>query len=360
MEVDNRVQTLEEEFKLIKGELKQTLAGVRDYLMESGLPDSEYSTIMAAMMGGGGGGGTQRVEMKGDLKMPAREQPQEEEVVEEVIEEEPADELVEEEPQEDEWVEEEEPAAELASPGEQTEDELYADEEPADEMIDEAPVEKDHMFADEAPVVKDDLFADEAGLAKDDLFANEAPVMKDDLYANESGLAEQPAGRGRYISDVSMSVPRIDLLANLIRWVANAKAKIGNEQLAIFLEVYGISGHLTPELKEVIMQLAETTEPQTTEATTADLWSRLILELHGILTGGDAPLHPIRPSWHDVGKEAQPSEPEIQAEKDMEKPNDKPFKLKLVVTDNDGADKEFFLDLSHQGEKAVSKDNTGW
>ena len=56
MEDDKRVETLEEEFKLIKGELKQTLAGVRDYLMESGLPDSEYSTIMAAMMGGGGGG----------------------------------------------------------------------------------------------------------------------------------------------------------------------------------------------------------------------------------------------------------------------------------------------------------------
>ena len=45
MEISNRVEALENEFKLIKGELKETLASVRDYLMSFKLPtpgDAEF------------------------------------------------------------------------------------------------------------------------------------------------------------------------------------------------------------------------------------------------------------------------------------------------------------------------------
>ena len=38
---DKRVETLEDEFKLLKGELKETLSSVRDYLVNSELPASE-------------------------------------------------------------------------------------------------------------------------------------------------------------------------------------------------------------------------------------------------------------------------------------------------------------------------------
>ena len=51
-EKEKRVVTLEEEFKLIKGELKKTLSTVRDYLLDTGLPDSEYASILSAIGGG--------------------------------------------------------------------------------------------------------------------------------------------------------------------------------------------------------------------------------------------------------------------------------------------------------------------
>ena len=184
--------------------------------------------------------------------------------------------------------------------------------------------------------------------------------MAEKLPVNATGLPEQRMERGGFIGEVSQSIPKVDLLANLIRWVSTANAGIGKEQLTTFLEVYGISGHLTPELKEVILHLAEMAEPQSAEATKADIWSRLILELHGVLTGGDAPLHPVRPFWNDVGNEVQPSEPAIKAEAEVEKPKDKPLKLKLVVTDNEGSDREFSLDLSPQEGKAGFKDAAGW
>ena len=63
MEKDKRIETLENEFKLIKGELKQTLTGVRDFLMDTGLPDSEYANIMASI-----GGGAQS-SIRGELSM---------------------------------------------------------------------------------------------------------------------------------------------------------------------------------------------------------------------------------------------------------------------------------------------------
>ena len=147
--------------------------------------------------------------------------------------------------------------------------------------------------------------------------------------------------------EVSQSTPPVNLMSNLIRWVSNAKRELGSEQLPIFLEVYGISGHLSPELKEVILYLADITSGQSAESNAAEIWSRLISELHGILTGGDAPLHPVKPSWNDGRDEIKPSEAEVETQAD--KPIDKPLKLKLVLSNGEGTDKEFCIDLN-QGE----------
>ena len=49
VETNKLVETLEDEFKLIKGELKETLGSVRDYLLNSELPASEYAQIMKAL-----------------------------------------------------------------------------------------------------------------------------------------------------------------------------------------------------------------------------------------------------------------------------------------------------------------------
>ena len=43
MEVNKRLEALEGEFKLMKGELKKTLSGVRDYLQKVKLPPTEVA-----------------------------------------------------------------------------------------------------------------------------------------------------------------------------------------------------------------------------------------------------------------------------------------------------------------------------
>ena len=51
-----------------------------------------------------------------------------------------------------------------------------------------------------------------------------------------------------------------------------------------------MSRELTPGLKELILHLSDTVEERTGDASMADNWTRLTLELHGILSGG-MPFH---------------------------------------------------------------------
>ncbi|MDD5039453.1 MAG: hypothetical protein PHN78_09100, partial [Dehalococcoidales bacterium] len=148
----------------------------------------------------------------------------------------------------------------------------------------------------------------------------------------------------------NQSIPRVNLLTNLNHWVSCAKKEIGVEQLPVFLEVYGTTGHLPPELKDVILYLADVASEQSTEASASEIWSKLMLELHGILTGGDAPLHPVKPFWNDSAndseEEIQPVEPEAEEEKPEEKPREKPLKLRLVLSNGDDEEKEFSINLN--------------
>ena len=304
MENDKQLETLESEFKLLKGELKQTLASVRDYLVTSEIPASEYATIMAAI--GGGVGGT--MNMKADLVMPSKSRPAERE--EEVLEEEEPPELP----------PEEETASESA-PDEETEGESA----PGEELVDE-------------------------------LLPGEEPVEPEELFMPESELSEPQEELEKSKAEASQSVPGVNLLANLIRWVANAKKEIGSEQLPVFLEVYGISGHLSLELKEVLLHLADITLEQPAEASAADIWSRSILELHGVLAGSDAPFHPVKPFWKDDGDEMQLDETETKAEAEpgTDGIKDKLVKLKLVFSSGDGPEKEFSINLNPENGQESS------
>ncbi|MFH1003279.1 MAG: hypothetical protein V1780_03965, partial [Chloroflexota bacterium] len=58
-------------------------------------------------------------------------------------------------------------------------------------------------------------------------------------------------------AEVSRPAPQVNMLANLVRWVALARREIGNEQLPTFLDVYSFSENLSPELREIILGLAE-------------------------------------------------------------------------------------------------------
>lgn len=328
MEANKRIETMEEELKLMKGELKQSLASVRDYLLNMELPSSEFATVIAAL--GSGDGGETKITLKGSFSPPpasrsgksAREEPSPEEPQEEPLEEEliePESEL----PQEDELIDRNEslmPESELPQEdglidqggGLEPASELLSVEEPLEEEGGEEPGERDESLMPESELLTEE---------------------------------EQQMGRGKINAEASQSTPKVNLLANLIQWVSRAKKEIGSEQLPIFLEVYGISGHMSPELKEVIMHLADVASDQPEDVKTAEIWSQSMLSLHGILTGGNAPLYPVKPLWNDGGGEIQLSEDEV-TESEADKPKDMPLKLKLVFPNGDGKSQEFCINLS--------------
>jgi len=333
MEANKRLETMEEELKLMKGELKQSLASVRDYLLNMELPSSEFATVIAAL--GGDGGGTQKITMKGSFTAPpdsgtgksARVEPSPEEPQEEPLEEEPLEEeLIEPEselPQEDGLIDRDEslmPESELPQEdglidqggGLGPASELLSEGEPLEEEGEEEPGEQDEYLMPESELLTEE---------------------------------EQQMERGKINTEVSQSTPKVNLLANLIQWVSRAKKEIGSEELPIFLEVYGISGHMSPELKEVILHLADVASDQPEDVKTAEIWSQSMLSLHGILTGGNAPLYPVKPLWNDGGGEIQLSEDEV-TESEADKPKDMPLKLKLVFPNGDGKSQEFCINLN--------------
>jgi hypothetical protein len=295
MEVDKKLETLEQELKLMKGELKQSLASVRDYLLNMELPASEFASVLKAL----GDSESQTIIMKGNLTSEQK-------------------------PPEDK----KEPAPEAPEPEEEEvpepESELPPEEEPGD---------ADEPLEAEAELPQEDEPIDEA----------ENPELEAEPF-----LEEEPQMQHEKINDeVSQSIPKVNLLANLINWVAKAKKEIGREQMSTLLEVYGVSGHLSPELKEVILHLAEITSEQAEDASKAEIWSQCLLSLHGILTGGDAPLYPLKPSWNNVNDEVKAEEDEV-IETEVKKTKNLPLKLKLVFPNGNGKGKEFCIDLAPQ------------
>jgi len=346
MESDKKLETMEEELKLMKGELKQTLASVRDYLLNMELPSSEFATVIAAL---GGDGGEQKITMKGSFTAPPDsgigEAPQEE-----LPEELPPEESPEEAPEESLLDEpEEELASEESGKGSLApESELYPEDEdligPDEPFATEPALPPEEELIDRGDGIEPEaeLFSEEeeedAGEPEE---LQESPVPESLLPVEE----EQQMEYERINAEASQSTPKVNLMANLIIWTAKAKKEIGYEQMPTFLEVYGISGHLSPELKEVILHLSDITSEQSEDTNTAEIWSQSMLSLHGILTGGNAPLHPVKPSWNGDGSEIQPGEDEA-TEAEVDKPKDLPLKLKLVFPNGDGKGKEFCIDLN--------------
>jgi len=103
------------------------------------------------------------------------------------------------------------------------------------------------------------------------------------------------------------STSGVNLLANLIRWVSVAKRDVGADQLPIFLDTYAIGEPVSAELRDGIVRLAQVVGEAAGEPDKdmASAWSRLILELHGIVTGGGSgPSHGPEPLF-DLGDEAR-------------------------------------------------------
>jgi len=154
----------------------------------------------------------------------------------------------------------------------------------------------------------------------------------------------QPMEYNQPVSEEARGIPKVNMLANLINWVAKARQEIGSEQLPALLEVYGTSGHLSPEMKDIILHLAEIVNDYSEVANEPEIWSQSILSLHGVLTGGDAPLNPVIPSWVDISDEAEALSDEEIIEVDKNK--EKSAKLKLVFPGGNGKSKEFCINLT--------------
>ncbi len=313
MEVNQRVEVLEKEFKLIKGELKGTLASVRDYLMSFKLPPPGDSKLLSAL----DADDKQTVVISGAMSHSSdvsyAESPK---VVKDAG------------------------GGSVAQPGKPSEGGAGQ----AAESVARHPGGEDLPSVEEVETAEPsvDYGGGEAGPGR---IKREAPERFDDRDMLEERLRQETA----------QSTPRVNLLSNIIRWVAYAKREIGEEQLASFLEVYGISGHLSPELQEVILHLMEITEPNSGETSSAEAWSRLILELHGILTGGDAPDYVVRPLWNSGTEELLPDEAEAADEVPKETAEEKTLKLKLVFTNADGSEKEVNVDLSPEVNREPQK-----
>jgi len=327
MESEKQLQTIEEELKLLKGELKQTLSSVRDYLINMELPTTEFSTILAAL----GDGGDQTVNMKGTFSLPPENAPQDE------PENKPEDKVKDEsenEPSESEA----ESVPEKESSGRST---TIEEKEPHMSAANEPETNEENLESGEEPEMEETV---------EETFEEEEPYMPDAELPFEE---EQQIEYENINSELRNSVPKVNLLANLVSWVSLAKKEIGDEQLSTFLEVYGISGNLSPELKDVILHLAEITTEKPEDGNMAEVWSNSMLSLHGILTGGDAPLNPVRPHWNEIDEELEAEENEIiEIPEESEEP---PVKLKLVFPNGDGKGKEYCIDLTPEIDTSDSE-----
>lgn len=363
MDGNRTIEALEEEVKLLKGEMKQSLASVRDYLLNMELPSSEFATVLAAL----GGENDTKITLDGgfmNMPPPANndETPEEEDeredeaFPEETFEEEhelgPENEIPEEEgftpddPVQNDIMED---VPDSGSPF-RSEEQIISDD--GGSLSNDMPYGKQGGYAGEGTEDSlDDILNDADGEIPDDflddtLDADLYTGEDDDLLASEPELfteEELPMEQVRVSSELEQSIPKVNLLANLIAWVARAKRDIGHDQIPALLEVYGISGHLSPELKEVILHLADITQEQK-ETSSAEIWSQTMSSLHGVLTGGDAPLYPLKPMWGE-DEDLSLAEEEVE-ETEVEKANDQPVKLKLVFPGSDGKGKEFCIDLA--------------
>ena len=355
MAEDKQIETMQDEIKLLKGEVKQSLASVRDYLLNMELPSSEFSTILAAL----GGDGHQKVTIDGAIANAIGNKAAEA-LTEEPQDVVPAEQITEESDEgEEETVPDDEDLLDMdnlmggqsgmASDESQIGDE--ADLSPEDSLFspDETELSPDEteLSPDETELSPEDTLEEET-LGDDDEFSEPEEFLEqgetDTPEPEMSEEEEQPVDYDRITTaEADSAIPKVNMLANLINWISKAKQEIGYDQLPTFLEVYGISGHLSPELKEIIIHLAEISAERPEVINNAEVWSQSMLSLHGILTGGDAPLNPVIPSWTEASSEAEPTEEEII---EVDKHQESPAKLKLVFPNGDGKSKEFCIDLN--------------
>lgn len=80
----------------------------------------------------------------------------------------------------------------------------------------------------------------------------------------------------------------VNLMANLMRWVGSVKSRLGIEGMRSLVELYGLSGHLTPALENAIVRIASLSmlpDESDRHVFTVDDLVDSCLHLHGINYG---------------------------------------------------------------------------
>jgi len=134
--------------------------------------------------------------------------------------------------------------------------------------------------------------------------------------------------------------PRVNMLANLIGWVSTVCQKLGKEQLPIILEIYDMSGPLSPRIKKIILRLADIVNPSPGEESGTDILSQLILQLHGILMGS-IPIDNM--TSEKIEAQLEGLEKALQEDKQVSKNDSHLLKLKLVLPGDNGTSREIDL-----------------
>jgi hypothetical protein len=367
MTMDKKLETFEEEIKLMKGELKQSLSSVRDYLLNMELPASEFAALLAAL-GNEGNNDVQKVQLESALAKSALDSAPDDEAMEEGGGEGEPDS----EPSLDNELDappEDEDLIDLEKPSEDESEVLpedglpEAEEEfgPEDSLIDEQPaVGEEAPYQEEAELPEESRLDEDEGDEYEGAYDEETEENEEDeeevqepAVGPDEEEEEAPMEYEKVATVARDSVPRVNMLANLIGWIAMAKKEIGDENLPTLLEVYGISGYLSPELKDVIIYLSSLSSEMLNANGGAWTWSRTMLSLHGILTGGDAPNHPVVPDWlNDEGQDLPVDEEIIEVDKAKEEP----IKLKLVLPDGNGKSHEFCVNLTPEATEEAAEE----
>ena len=126
----------------------------------------------------------------------------------------------------------------------------------------------------------------------------------------------EPSIEGRAISEPSDSVALdANLLASLLRWVGGVKRRLGLGQLAGFLEMYKLTGHLPHDIEKLILHMASLEvlpDESSDQLSTLDDVMDSLLQLHAIVYG---PGHAFQGSLTSLwGEQSLPAEQAVPQE----------------------------------------------
>ena len=250
MAIEKKVEMLEGEVKLMKGELKETLTGVRDFLLTLKLPPPQIEGLDLGEFSRVGIDGALSMDSGGSSSPPPKkvvELPPENMATQQVEQDQPAvSPVAGEQASPQLWEVETPPEPEVSEPSEEEEQSSQLEEEPL--ALDSSEEEEQSEQLEECEVIR-------------------LPGAKREEETDESASGQ-----------VAGTTPQVNLLPNLLRWVSVAAREIGSERLPTFLDVYGTTGNLSLETREVILRFAGVVEQQPSDAQTDNICTRLMSE----------------------------------------------------------------------------------